>query len=146
VQQGHQLSFYELCWWDVTFGVIDAMPDSAARHALRWKPAEQFQSTYRESEIQPQLVAGEVLQEHVESIKPILAIAIDPETPESFMLRPKRRRWVNSNYMQWAKRQPCCGCGNQADDPHHIIGNGFGWMATKAHDLFVIPLCRRCHE
>ncbi|MGC9770931.1 hypothetical protein P4I21_26935, partial [Escherichia coli] len=37
-------------------------------------------------------------------------------------------------------------CGNQADDPHHIIGHGLGGMGTKADDLFVIPLCRKCHN
>lgn len=37
-------------------------------------------------------------------------------------------------------------CGNQADDPHHIIGHGLGGMGTKADDLFVIPLCRKCHS
>lgn len=37
-------------------------------------------------------------------------------------------------------------CGNQADDPHHIIGHGLGGMGTKADDLFVIPLCRGCHN
>jgi len=144
--QGHQLSFFELCWWAVTAGVIDVMPDSAARHALRWKPAEPIKPVGREADIQPEAVPVEVLVEKAEKVKPVLALAIDPETPESFMLRPKRRRWVNPNYTQWVKRQPCCGCGNQADDPHHITGYGLGGMATKSHDMFVIPLCRRCHD
>ncbi|MCT6990696.1 DUF968 domain-containing protein, partial [Salmonella enterica] len=39
-----------------------------------------------------------------------------------------------------------CGCGKTADDPHHIIGHGFGGTGTKACDLLVIPLCRVCHE
>ncbi len=82
----------------------------------------------------------------VSNIKPVLALAIDPETPESYLRIPKRRRYENTKYTQWVKRQPCCGCGEGADDPHHITGNGFGGMATKAHDLFVIPLCRRCHD
>lgn len=33
-----------------------------------------------------------------------------------------------------------------ADDPHHLIGHGQGGMGTKAHDLFVLPLCRKHHN
>ncbi len=33
-----------------------------------------------------------------------------------------------------------------ADDPHHLIGHGQGGMGTKAHDLFVLPLCRKHHD
>ncbi len=62
------------------------------------------------------------------------------------MLIPKRRRWTNEHYTQWVKAQPCEGCGNPADDPHHITGHALGGMATKPHDLFTIPLCRRCHD
>ncbi|MDI7637113.1 DUF968 domain-containing protein, partial [Cronobacter sakazakii] len=29
---------------------------------------------------------------------------------------------------------------------HHLIGHGQGGMGTKAHDLFVLPLCRRHHD
>lgn len=71
---------------------------------------------------------------------------VDPETPESFMLKPKRRRWVNEKYTRWVKAQPCACCNKQADDPHHLIGHGQGGMGTKAHDLFVIPLCREHHD
>ncbi|HDT1355803.1 TPA: DUF968 domain-containing protein, partial [Citrobacter freundii] len=66
--------------------------------------------------------------------------------PESFMLRPKRRRWINETYTRWVKTQPCECCRRPADDPHHIVGHGMGGTATKAHDLFVIPLCRECHD
>ncbi|MDK2548025.1 DUF968 domain-containing protein, partial [Escherichia coli] len=31
-------------------------------------------------------------------------------------------------------------------DPHHLIGHGQGGMGTKAHDLFVLPLCRKHHD
>jgi len=144
--EGHQLSFYELCWWAFLYGVLDLMPDAAARHALRWRPAEAIKSVGRESDIVPEEPPVKVLTERAEKVKAVLYIAVDPQTPESLMLRPKRRRWVNPNYTQWVKRQPCCGCGNQADDPHHITGYGLGGMATKPHDMFVIPLCRRCHD
>lgn len=78
--------------------------------------------------------------------KQVLALNVDPETPESFMLRPKRRRWENEKYTRWVKKQQCMCCGNPADDPHHLIGHGQGGMGTKAHDLFVIPLCRAHHN
>ncbi|WP_252382740.1 DUF968 domain-containing protein, partial [Escherichia coli] len=29
---------------------------------------------------------------------------------------------------------------------HHLIGHGQGGMGTKAHDLFVLPLCRKHHD
>lgn len=144
--QGHQLSFYELCWWALMNGVIDVMPDSAARHALRWKPAAAIKPVGKESDIVPEEPPAKVLVERTEPVKAVLYLAVDPETNESYMLRPKRRRWENAKYTQWVKRQPCCGCGNQADDPHHITGNGLGGMGTKPHDMFVIPLCRRCHD
>lgn len=76
----------------------------------------------------------------------VTTLKVDPESPESFMLRPKRRRWENEKYTRWVKTQPCMCCGKQADDPHHVIGYGLGGMATKAHDIFVIPLCRAHHD
>ncbi|EIC84704.1 DUF968 domain-containing protein [Serratia sp. M24T3] len=144
--QGHQLSFPELCWWACLKGVVDVLPESAARKVFRLRPQEPIKAVGREADIQPERAATEMIQEVVERVKPVLNLAIDPETPESFMLRPKRRRWENAKYTQWVKHQACCGCGGQADDPHHITGNGLGGMATKAHDLFAIPLCRRCHD
>jgi hypothetical protein len=81
-----------------------------------------------------------------ETAKRVLALKVDPETPESFMLRPKRRRWENPTYTRWVKAQQCACCNNPADDPHHVIGHGQGGMGTKAHDLFVLPLCRAHHD
>ena len=62
------------------------------------------------------------------------------------MKLPKRRRWVKEKYTRWVKTQPCACCGMPADDPHHLIGHGQGGMGTKAHDLFVLPLCRKHHN
>ncbi|MGU3521467.1 DUF968 domain-containing protein, partial [Klebsiella pneumoniae] len=92
------------------------------------------------SDIVPEPAASEVVQ------KKILGLRVDPETPESFMLRPKRRRWVNESWTRWVKSQQCVCCNKQADDPHHLIGHGQGGMGTKAHDLFVLPLCRAHHD
>ncbi|MHC0465072.1 DUF968 domain-containing protein [Kosakonia cowanii] len=33
--------------------------------------------------------------------KQVMALNVDPETLESFMLRPKRRRWKNERYTRW---------------------------------------------
>ena len=61
-------------------------PESLARKALRL-PEIKHQPVMKESDIAG--ASGEVVQ------KKILGLRVDPETPESFMLRPKRRRWVN---------------------------------------------------
>ncbi|HAT5006070.1 TPA: DUF968 domain-containing protein [Serratia marcescens] len=73
-------------------------------------------------------------------------LALDPAPPKSFFKLPKRERWESKTYLRWVKSQPCVICGIQADDAHHIIGHGQGGMGTKAHDLFIIPLCREEHD
>lgn len=78
--------------------------------------------------------------------KPVLNLTVEPEPPASLMLKPKLQRWINDNYLQWVKSQPCCVCNSIADDAHHLIGYGQGGIGTKAHDLFTIPLCRIHHD
>lgn len=141
--EDHQITLPELCWWAAQNEVIAAMPEGPARRVLKWPTPEPITSVMRESDIRPSVSATSVIEE---TAKQVLALKLDPESPESLMLRPKRRRWVNEPYTRWVKSQPCEGCGNRADDPHHIIGYGQGGMGTKAHDLFVIALCRRCHD
>ncbi|EUM27059.1 DUF968 domain-containing protein [Enterobacter sp. BIDMC 26] len=158
-----ELSLGELCWWAIYSGIADAITERMAQLALRL-PDEPFLSVYRESDIVPMPPAKSILQkkvtpavtaaklkhganQEVANEQPkVLALHADPESPESFMLRPKHRRWVNEDYTRWVKTQPCEGCRRPADDPHHVIGNGMSGTATKAHDLFVIPLCRECHD
>lgn len=140
---GRHLTLPELCWWAVSKGLVHLLPEEVVCAALGMKynpPGGQR----KEADVNPW--EKQPREELANNIKPVLALAIDPETNESYMLRPKRRRYENTQYTQWVKRQPCCACGNGSDDPHHITGNGFGGMATKAHDLFVIPLCRGCHD
>ncbi|ELU8025610.1 DUF968 domain-containing protein [Salmonella enterica] len=81
-----------------------------------------------------------------ERVKPVLTLSVDSDPAAGYMRKPKMIRLELPEYTRWVKRQPCCGCGKQADDPHHIIGNGFGGTGTKACDLLVIPLCRVCHD
>lgn len=140
---GHRLTLPELCWWATSKGLAPQLPEEIICEALGVKyraPGTQM----KESDIDPYEKEPRTVM--ASNIKPVLVLAVDPETNESYMLRPKRRRWENEKYTQWIKRQQCCGCGNQADDPHHITGNALGGMATKPHDMFVIPLCRRCHD
>ncbi|TKI02155.1 DUF968 domain-containing protein, partial [Martelella alba] len=121
----------------------EALPEGPARRVLKLPAPERITPVMRESDIAPHVFATPLLAERA---KPILALAVDPEPPESFMLIPKRRRWTNEAYTQWVKAQPCAGCGQPADDPHHIIDHGFSGTGTKPHDLFTIPLCRQCHD
>lgn len=140
--EDHVLTLPEFCWWMVRSDLADEIPEAVAHKALRLKK-ESHQSVTRESDIVPALPAKQLVQEKA---KKIVAMKVDPETPESFMFKPKRRRWVNEKYTRWVKAQPCACCNKQADDPHHLIGHGQGGMGTKAHDLFVIPLCREHHD
>ena len=75
-----------------------------------------------------------------------MALAGNPESPQSLMRKPKCLMWSNDKYTRWVKAQRCVCYDHQADDPHHVIGYGLGGMATKAHDLFVFPLCRQHHN
>ncbi|WP_333780296.1 DUF968 domain-containing protein, partial [Escherichia coli] len=138
----HVVTMPELCWWLVRNDLADALPESAARKALRL-PKPVVPSVTRESDLVPSVPATSIMQDKA---KKVLALKVEPESPESFMLRPKRRRWVNEKYTRWVKTQPCACCGKPADDPHHLIGHGQGGMSTKAHDLFVLPLCRKHHD
>lgn len=140
--ESHVLTLPELCWWMVRNDLADVIPESVAHKVLRL-PDESHHSVMRESDIVPAFSATSIVQEKA---KTVLTLKVDPESPESFMLRPKRRRWENEKYTRWVKSQPCACCGKQADDPHHLIGHGQGGMGTKAHDLFVLPLCRTHHD
>ncbi|EOZ7435884.1 DUF968 domain-containing protein, partial [Escherichia coli] len=136
-------------------------PEAVLRRSLGLR-AEKIRSVYRESDIIPgEQTATSILKQRTKNIalplhahqpqttpqeKTVVSIAVDPESPESFMKRPKRRRWVNEKYTRWVKTQPCACCGKPADDPHHLIGHGQGGMGTKAHDIFTLPLCREHHN
>jgi hypothetical protein len=114
------------------------IPEGLAHKALRLPPVK-HQSVMKESD----LILGQRLQK---SCRKRFWRCEWTETPESFMLRPKRRRWVNENWTRWVKSQICVCCKQAGDDPHHLIGHGQGGMGTKAHDLFVLPLCRAHHD
>ncbi|MIA60583.1 DUF968 domain-containing protein, partial [Escherichia coli] len=158
--QERELSLAELSWWAVRNQVADALPEAVLRRSLGLR-AEKIRSLYRESDIVPgEQTATSILKQRTKNLAPlphahqqnppqektVVSIAVDPESPESFMKRPKRRRWVNEKYTRWVKTQPCACCGKPADDPHHLIGHGQGGMGTKSHDIFTLPLCREHHN
>lgn len=141
-----QMALPELCWWASLNDLIELIPEATARRVLRM-PKEAIQAgELKESRIVPTRPAREVFQDAAQVVKKIISLRTDSESPESFMKRPKRKRWESEKYTRWVKSQSCVCCGSQADDPHHIIGHGQGGMGTKAHDLFVIPLCRAHHD
>ncbi|MFZ1871747.1 MAG: DUF968 domain-containing protein [Chania sp.] len=145
--ENHQLTLPELCWWAVIQQVYDLLPDAVARSALRLPPAEFESGPKREANIVWERPPAEIVNEYVEQIKPVLGMDIDPEPIAGLALIPKMKRWECEKYTQWVKSQKCCcGCGMPADDPHHIIDQGFGGTGTKPHDIFTIPLTRRCHD
>ncbi|WP_375191822.1 DUF968 domain-containing protein [Marinobacter sp.] len=58
----------------------------------------------------------------------------------------KKRSGDCRRYLDWVKAQPCVVCGLPADDPHHIIGVGFGGMGMTAPDILSMPMCRQHHQ
>ncbi len=158
--QERELSLAELSWWAVRNQVADALPEAVLRRSLGLR-AEKIRSMYRESDIVPgEQTATSILKQRTKNLAPlphahqqnppqektVVSIAVDPESPAQYLRRQKPQREEMPVYTRWVKTQKCMTCGNQADDPHHIIGHGLGGMGTKADDLFVIPLCRKCHN
>ncbi|HCN9454177.1 TPA: DUF968 domain-containing protein [Escherichia coli] len=159
--QERELSLAELCCWASVNDVVDAMTENMARRILKL-PGEKIRSVYRESDIVPgEQTAISILKQRTKNIAPlphahqqqnppqektVVSIAVDPESPAQYLQRQKPQREEMPVYTRWVKTQKCMTCGNQADDPHHIIGHGLGGMGTKADDLLVIPLCRKCHS
>lgn len=159
--QERELSLAELSWWAVRNQVADALPEAVLRRSLGLR-AEKIRSVYSESDIIPgEQTATSILKQRTKNLAPlphahqqqnppqektVVSIAVDPESPAQYLQRQKSQREEMPVYTRWVKTQKCMTCGNQADDPHHIIGHGLGGMGTKADDLFVIPLCRKCHS
>jgi hypothetical protein len=121
-----ELSMAELCWWAVYAGAADAITETMAQRGLsclksrssryikkatsglQYRPAVFCRRNYQ---LQPQCSSADIAKMPALQEQPkVLALAADPESPESFMLKPKRRRWVNQTYTDWVKRQPCECC------------------------------------
>lgn len=139
IPQSGTLSIGDVCWWAVLNGLYEELPKTLINQLLRNE--KKWQSVTKESDYQP-----DDKPTAEKAIKTIKKIGVDEDPPMAYMKRPKMQRWENTKYLQWVKKQPCMCCGQQADDPHHIIGVGFGAMGSKTHDLFTIPLCRTHHD
>jgi len=138
----HAVTLPELCWWLTLNKLAHVIPESVARQAMRMPP-QVIQSVTRESDIMPSVPATSIIEE---SAKQVVALNVDPDTPNAHMKIPKHKRLILPKYIEWVKTQPCIVCGKPADDAHHLIGHGQGGMGTKAHDIHVIPLCRADHR
>lgn len=75
----HVVTMPELCWWLVRNDLADALPESAARKALRL-PKPVVPSVTRESDLVPSVPATSIIQDKA---KKVLALKVDPESPES---------------------------------------------------------------
>ncbi|WP_109402775.1 DUF968 domain-containing protein [Proteus terrae] len=150
LDDSHSLTIPDFFAFAVMHKLVDKLPDAILRRILNWpdKTKERrVHGGFPEADIVPnEVTALSAMNARLDAIKPVINVTVDPEPPASFLLKPKMHRWENSQWLQWVKTQPCCVCGQQADDPHHIIGHGMGGMGTKAHDLFTIPLCRQHHD
>ncbi len=76
----------------------------------------------------------------------VLKLKVDEDPPLQYMARPKAQFIRSEKWLRWVKSQPCVCCGKQADDPHHLIGQGQGMMGGKDNDTSTIPLCRYHHN
>jgi hypothetical protein len=56
-----------------------------------------------------------------------------------FATKPKR----DPEYLARVRLLPCCVCGSEPSEPHHI-GQSYGPLKTS--DYFTIPVCRTHHE
>lgn len=142
---GNQLSIPELCWWLTLNGWIKKLPDQVVRAVLD-RPDASFKKTPIGLKSTDDLYRCNPGDEIVQKTSPVKEFISDPEPPAMYMLRPKPIHWECSDYLRYVKALPCVCCGKQSDDPHHLIGNGQGKMGGKAHDLFVIPVCRQDHN
>ncbi len=79
----HVVTMPELCWWLVRNDLADALPESAARKALRL-PKPVVPSVTRESDLVPSVPAPASSRIRRKGA----GAEVDPESPESFMLRP----------------------------------------------------------
>lgn len=53
---------------------------------------------------------------------------------------PKNKRYVSNQYLEFIRELPCCVCGDNLVDAHHVASVGSG-----GSDLTCIPLCRADH-
>lgn len=140
-KQGKAIDFADLVFFASMKGLLDNLDAKALQRFLKY-PDLPESSVTKESSIGFDVPNARVnLKAWGEKLK----LKVEPEPLAAFLAIPKLQRFEWRKWLQFVKRQPCVCCGQQADDPHHIIGYG-GKMGSKQHDLFVIPLCRIHHD
>ncbi len=142
---GHPISMPELCWWLTIQNWISRLPEAVIREVLG-RPEASLRHNGLGFKSTDDLYRRHPKDEIISKTDKVKAFIADAEPPAMFMLRPKPMHWECADYLRYVKAQACVVCGKQADDPHHLIGHGQGKMGGKAHDLFVIPLCRQDHN
>lgn len=141
---GVPLDYSDLVLFACIKGLIDELNDETLRVFFGHPPKPEIGGVTKESTIgfeQNTPDAKQLLNTWSQSLK----LKVEPEPLAAFMAIPKLKRFEWQKWLQFVKSQPCMCCGQQADDPHHIIGYG-GKMGSKTHDLFVFPLCRIHHD
>ncbi|MEB6429242.1 DUF968 domain-containing protein [Citrobacter freundii] len=142
----HIVTISDLGCWALVKRVASLLPDTVIRKLLCMPSDEPIKPVYRESELvinppDPPAIIAAAAED-----APVLVVTIDADAPAQYMHRPKIPRWQCQAYTDWVKIQTCCGCGEPGDDPHHLVGHGFGGTGMKAGDFHVMPLCRICHR
>lgn len=58
----------------------------------------------------------------------------------------------SKKYLDYVRAHDCSACGKRApSDAHHVAARGIspaihgGGMGQKMDDMWVVPVCRRCH-
>ncbi len=77
------------------------------------------------------------------------------QTPRTFSFSPtqlpkkeigKLRRFRDKDHLRFVSQQPCCVCGREPCEPHHIRFAQPRAISRKVSDEFTVPLCRVHHR
>ena len=52
----------------------------------------------------------------------------------------------NKKHLQRVAELPCCVCGMEPVQAHHLVGRDMKGMGQKSSDMFAIPLCPWHHS
>ncbi|AHG83069.1 putative bacteriophage protein [Bibersteinia trehalosi USDA-ARS-USMARC-189] len=140
-KQDKTIEFSDLVLFALIKGLINELDSDRLQRFLKY-PDLPESSVTKESSIGFDVPNAKVnLKTWGEKLK----LKVEPEPLAAFLAIPKLQRFEWRKWLQYVKAQPCVCCGQQADDPHHLIGYG-GAMGSKRHDLFTLPLCRIHHD
>ena len=70
-----------------------------------------------------------------------------PRIPRTVLTSKREPREGNSPaHLACIRKLPCCLCGAQPADPHHLMQTGERGMGMRSPDRYAIPLCRHHHD